>query len=73
MKKQTEMKNFFITFGLFNDTGSGIAKRYSDGLRAGRPCFDSRRGQETFLYSTASRPALGPTLPPIQWVSAALS
>jgi len=25
-----------------------------------------------FLFATASRPALGPTQPPIQWVSAAL-
>jgi hypothetical protein len=29
-------------------------------------------GQEIFLYSIASRPALGPTQPPIQWVPVAL-
>jgi hypothetical protein len=40
--------------------------------RAGQPGFDSWQGQYTFLYSTASRPALGPTQPPIQWVSGAL-
>jgi hypothetical protein len=32
--------------------------------------FDSRQGQEIFLYSTSSRLTLGPTKPqlPIQWV-----
>jgi hypothetical protein len=40
----------------------------SDGLRAGRPGFDSRQGQEIFLYSTASRQVLGSTQPPTQWV-----
>jgi hypothetical protein len=30
--------------------------------------FDSRQGQYIFLYSTASRPALGPTRPPIKWI-----
>jgi hypothetical protein len=39
--------------------------RYSDGLRAGRSEFDSQQGPETFLYSTASRLALGPNQPPI--------
>jgi hypothetical protein len=29
--------------------------------------------QEIFLYSTASRPALGSTHPPIQWAPGALS
>jgi hypothetical protein len=43
------------------------------GLRAGRPEFNSRQGQEIFLYATASKPALGPTQPPIQWVPGALS
>jgi hypothetical protein len=47
--------------------------RYSDELRAGRPGFNSRQGQEIFLFSTAPRPALGPTQPPIQWVPGAFS
>jgi hypothetical protein len=42
--------------------------QYSDGLRATGSGFDSRQGNEIFVYSTASRPALGPTQPPIQWV-----
>jgi hypothetical protein len=45
----------------------------SKGLWAGRPGFESRQAQELFLYSTGSRPALGPTQPPIQYVTSALS
>jgi hypothetical protein len=35
--------------------------------------FDSWRGLRIFLFTTASRMALGPTQPPIQWVRGALS
>jgi hypothetical protein len=35
--------------------------------------FDFLQGQEVFLFSTASIPALGPTQPPIQWVLRAVS
>jgi hypothetical protein len=35
--------------------------------------FDSRRGVGIFLFTTASRTALGSTQPPIQWVTGALS
>jgi hypothetical protein len=35
--------------------------------------FDSRRGLGIFLFITASRTALGPTQPPIQWAPGALS
>jgi hypothetical protein len=35
--------------------------------------FDSRQGQICLLLSTVSRPSLGPTQPPIQWVPGALS
>jgi hypothetical protein len=41
----------------------GELDRYCDGLRYGRPGFDSRQGQEILLHSTASRPALGGTQP----------
>jgi hypothetical protein len=35
--------------------------------------FESRQGLGIFLFTTASRPALGTTQPPIQWVPGALS
>jgi hypothetical protein len=35
--------------------------------------FESRQGLGIFLFTTASRPALGPIYPPIQWVPEALS
>jgi hypothetical protein len=48
----------------------GWLSRYSDWLLAGRPRGRSSspgRGKN-FLISTSSRPVLGPTEPPIQWV-----
>jgi hypothetical protein len=45
----------------------------SVGLQAGRPGFDFQQRQEISLISTASRPALGPTQPLIEWVLGALS
>jgi hypothetical protein len=38
-------------------------------IRAGRPEFDYRQRQGYFLFATACRPTLGPTLIPIQWVA----
>jgi hypothetical protein len=35
--------------------------------------FDFQRGRGIFLFTTASKTALGPTQPPIQWVPGALS
>jgi hypothetical protein len=55
-----------------NNISVGIATR----LRAGRSgfyVFYSRRGLGIFLFTTASRTALWPTQPPMQWVRGALS
>jgi hypothetical protein len=42
--------------------------RDSDGLRAGWPGFNSRHCK-IFLFSTASRPTLEPSQPPIEWAT----
>jgi hypothetical protein len=44
--------------------------RYSNRLQTGWPGFDSQECM-IFLFSTASKPNLGPTQPPIQWVPGA--
>jgi hypothetical protein len=51
------------------DSSVGTATR----LRAGRSGFDSRRRMGFLLFDTVSRPPLGLTHPPIQWVPGALS
>jgi hypothetical protein len=52
--------------------------RYRVGIAAGQGLDDwssipGGGGLGIFLFATASRPVLGPTQPPIQWVSGALS
>jgi hypothetical protein len=48
------------------DSSVGIATGYR--LEIGVLGFDFKRELGIFLFTTASRPALGPTQPPIQWV-----
>jgi hypothetical protein len=52
------------------DSAVGIATGY--GLEDRGSEFETRWGKN-FHFSTSSRPALGPTQPPIQWISEALS
>jgi hypothetical protein len=51
-------------------TAQGVTRvpQYSVWLRTGRPGFDPRQRQRIFPLTCASRPALGPTQPPVQWV-----
>jgi hypothetical protein len=53
--------------------GAAVAQSYSVWLLAGRSGFDPLQGQRIFLLAPASRPALEPTKPPIQWVPGVLS
>jgi hypothetical protein len=66
------MKKTVILLYKDRDSSVGIATRLRTGLSE-QSGFDSRRGLWIFLFATASRPALGPTQPPIQWVSGILS
>jgi hypothetical protein len=50
-----------------------VAQRWATGWTIEVLGFDSRRGLVIFLFNTASRTALEPTQPPIQWVPGALS
>jgi hypothetical protein len=47
--------------------------RWATGWTIGVLGFDSRRGLGIFLFTTASRTAVGPTQPPIQRVPGSLS
>jgi hypothetical protein len=54
---------------------TGYCSWYSDWLHAGRLRSRSSNPSrvKNFLFSTSSRPALGPTQPPIQWVPVVFS
>jgi hypothetical protein len=67
---QTELPWIYCTQYVFcrgRDSSVGTATGY------GASVFDSWKWWEIFLFSTASRPALGLTQPPIEWVRGALS
>jgi hypothetical protein len=50
-----------------------MTRWYSVGYGLDDRWFESRQDLGIFLFTTASRPASGPTQPPIQWVPGALS
>jgi hypothetical protein len=54
---------------ILDEIGIGMATR----LRVGRPAFDSRQRLGIFLFTAVPGPAVGPTQPPIQWVTGTLS
>jgi hypothetical protein len=57
-------------------TGTGLAQSVqclTTGWTTGRSGFDPRQGKRIFPLSSVSRPALGPTQPPVQWVPGVFS
>jgi hypothetical protein len=67
-QKLTDTSSEHASFPVFQHQPLSYHSIFSAGfeLRVGRPGFCSRKEQEIFLLSTASRPLLGPTQPPIQ-------
>jgi hypothetical protein len=62
-----------ILFVTFCEAGARELSQYSVWLRTGWLGYNPRQRQRIFPLVSASRPALGPTQPPIQWVPQALS
>jgi hypothetical protein len=62
---------FFSVYFRFMEPG--WLSQYSDWLRTGQPGLDPRQMHRIFLLASASRPALGPTQPPVHWVPGVLS
>jgi hypothetical protein len=69
-KKNAFSKRDYIFF--FDGVAQSV-KRLATGWTIRRSVFDSRRGLGIFLFDIISRPALGPTQTPIQWVQGSLS
>jgi hypothetical protein len=66
----------FVIIGLVPPIRAVIAQsvqRWATGWTIGVLGFDFRWGLGIFLFTTASKTALGPIQPPIQWVTGALS
>jgi hypothetical protein len=70
----SQMSPLHIVPACFSQIRSNVYyPRWATGWTIGVLRFDSRRGLGIFLFTTASRTALGPTQPPIQWIPGALS
>jgi hypothetical protein len=66
----------YFTYHLVAVLGAGAAQAVqclTTGWTTGRSGFDPRWGQRIFPLASVSRPALGPTQPPVQWVPGVLS
>jgi len=58
----------------FNGVGGGLGRDSSVvGYALDDRGCETRQRSPIFLFTTVSRPAFGPTQPPIQWVTGALS
>jgi hypothetical protein len=67
--KHRDHFTFTFTFMIWKgNRGSSVS--ITTRLRAGRPGFNSRKGLGFNLFATSSRPILGPTQPPLQYVQA---
>jgi hypothetical protein len=62
-----QLRRWFVKFYIY-----GACCIFS-GWTTGRSGFDPRQGQRIFPLTSVSRPALGPTQPPVQWVPGVLS
>jgi hypothetical protein len=65
-----------LSTGTGSELGTGLAQAVqclTTGWTTGRSGFDPRQGQRIFPLASMSRPALGPTQPPVQWVLEVLS
>jgi hypothetical protein len=62
------------SISLFSSQRVRRATHFRIDMHSDRPSKTLKyEGQDIFLFSTASRPAVGPTQPPVQWVPWALS
>jgi hypothetical protein len=64
---------FSLCFDKLGEPGSSVSIVLATGWSTGRSRFDPRQGQRIFPLTSVSRPVLGPTQTPVQWVPGVLS